>query len=222
MLLTPPSELKPPYPASKLLSGGRSDAQAQAHDQRQRARHCRRAGRTRRPRVPRCGPPLPPRPLALSAGDRGRARDRVLDRHHASLRARRLRLRRPRAERHALARPRSPIFAGMSWFPRPSSPRRCISRPRRLHAAAQPRAGDRRQPGPARHRDHRHRVPGRPQDRTPRRRRRSSRFELYPSNRTDAEIIADQKKDMAEKKAAEEGTAARSIKQLAKAARHID
>ena len=32
--------------------------------------------------------------------------------------------------------------------------------------------------------------------------------ELYPSNRTDAEIIADQKKDMAEKQAREERKAA--------------
>ena len=34
--------------------------------------------------------------------------------------------------------------------------------------------------------------------------------ELYPSNRTDAEIIADQKKDQAEKEAAAEGAAARN------------
>ena len=44
--------------------------------------------------------------------------------------------------------------------------------------------------------------------------------ELYPSNRTDAEIIADQKKDQAAKRGGAEGAAA-AIPEAREAARHV-
>jgi len=97
---------------------------------------------------------------------------------------------------------RTPYLAAMSWFPRPSTPRAAVrdllavlkhsSREQRIGAAlallataiivveflVDSRFGAVPQPTPV-------------------------YVELYPANRTDADIIADQKKDQAEKAAAE-------------------
>ena len=96
----------------------------------------------------------------------------------------------------------------MSWFPKPVEPARRVRRPPRLHAPAQPRAADRR------------RARGAGDDRSSSSSSSSIRkintapppqiiyVESCTANRTDAEIIADQKKDQAERDAARKGTAA--------------
>ena len=106
----------------------------------------------------------------------------------------------------------------MSWFPRPSAraPRSATSR---RSCASEPRAGDRRRARRAGDViiviefvvDSKINTAPPPQ---------IVYVELYPSNRTDAEIIADQKKDQAAREAARE-RAATAIPEAREAARHV-
>ena len=108
-----------------------------------------------------------------------------------------LRLPARRAERAGGLSPPPPYLLGHVLVPRAVEPARRAARPDRVHAPAQPRAGDRRRAGGAGHDDHRHRIHRRRQDRHRAAADGSTYVELYPANRTDADIIADQKKDQA-------------------------
>ena len=114
-----------PIPHRSSLSEEEATLQLRLTIDEQRTGRRGRSGRPRRPRLPRRGAPLPDRPLALSAGDRGRPRrspsSTVIT---PALPARRL------SRGRAGGGARSPIFARMSWFPTPVEPARRVSRSR--------------------------------------------------------------------------------------------